>query len=305
MVNKNFDNCVSFHIDNGAFLGRIVRLDEVINVILGKHRYPKQVSAVLAECTALGALLSSTIKYNGLFTLQIQSKGPISTVVVDVSSEGKIRACANFDEERIKHAQELRKTEGEIEESPHFLGEGVLVFTVDQGPDTELYQGVVDLQGKNLTECALRYFKQSEQIDTYLQLYLQKPENDTQGWEAAGVLLQKMPDKGGKLDKDVNIEEQWKEAKIFMQSLKREEIFDKSISSEELANRLYHSNHLVISGIKDYKFECRCSREKLLNTLCSFKPEEIESMVDKNKISASCNFCSEQYVFDKGEIIKH
>ena len=34
MVNKNFDNCVSFHIEDGAFMGRLVRLDEVVNTML-------------------------------------------------------------------------------------------------------------------------------------------------------------------------------------------------------------------------------------------------------------------------------
>lgn len=305
MVNSNFDNCVSFHIDKGAFLGRIVRLDEVVNIILNKHNYPKQVSAVLAECTTLAVLLSSTIKYNGLFTLQIQSKGQISMVVVDVTSDGHIRACANFDEERIKHAQELRKTEGQIEAAPHFLGEGVLAFTVDQGPDTELYQGIVDLQGKNLTECALRYFKQSEQIDTDLQLYTQAPEDEKGSWKTAGVLLQKLPEKGGKIEEETDINELWNEARIFMQSLKEEELFDENLSSREILHRLYHSNHLVVSDTKEYKFGCRCSRDKLLNTLRSFDPKEIEAMAEKNKISATCNFCSEQYVFDKGELVKH
>ncbi len=305
MVNNNFDNCVSFHIDNSAFLGRLVRLDEVINVILNKHNYPKQVSSVLAECTALAVLLSATIKYNGLFTLQIQSKGQISMVVVDVTSDGNIRACATFDENRIKHAQELRKTEGEIEPAPHFLGEGILAFTVDQGPNTELYQGIVDLQGKNLTECALRYFKQSEQIDTDLKLYLQIPEDEKGSWKAGGILLQKLPEKGGKIEEGTDINELWNEAKIFMQSLKEEELFDNNLSSQEILHRLYHSNNLVVSDTKEYKFGCRCSREKLLNTLQSFDPKEIEAMADKNKISATCNFCSEQYVFDKGELVKH
>ena len=177
MVNNNFDNCTSFHIDNGAFMGRLVRLDKVVNTILGRHQYPRQVSAVVAESTALGALLSSTIKYNGLFTLQTQSSGPVTMVVVDVTSEGRIRACANVNQEMLDKALELRKSDtDELLAAPHYMGNGHLAFTVDQGPETDLYQGIVDLQGKNLSECALRYFKQSEQIETYLQLFLQAPD---------------------------------------------------------------------------------------------------------------------------------
>ena len=298
-----FDNCVSFLIENGAYQGRLIRLNQVVNTILGKHCYPKPVAAVVAECTVLGALLASQLKYNGLFTLQIQSNGVINLVVVDVTSDGKIRACARYDEERLKKSQELRKTTGEIEAAPHLLGGGHLVFTVDQGENTELYQGIVDLQGKNLTECALRYFKQSEQIDTDLKLFLHTPEGESSSWLTGGIMLQKMPT----ISTDISAEEQteiWNEAKIFMQSLNENEIFDAELSSEEILNRLFHSNKLQISNLRSYQFGCRCSKDKLLNTLQSFSAEDIEAMIEENKITATCNFCNEKYVFTPGEVRK-
>ncbi len=304
MQNNHFDNCVAFHIDNGAFRGRLVRMNEVINTILNKHKYPLPVSAVLAEAIVLAAMLASNLKYKGLFTLQTQSNGPVSLIVVDVTSEGKIRAYARFDEQRLTHSQQLRKTDGQIEPAPHLMGEGHLAFTVDQGPDTELYQGVVDLQGKTMSELALRYFKQSEQIDTWLQLYLKAPEGDSQSWQAAGLMLQKLPEIGGKIQEGDDLNAQWEEAKVFAESLREDEIFDAELSSAELLHRLFHANNLVISKSIDYSFGCRCSREKLLNTLSGFSPEEIESMVEKNKITAECSFCSEKYSFDKGEVLK-
>ena len=110
--NQNFDTCVSFFIDNGAYQGRLIRMSSVLDTIIGKHCYPRPVAAVVAESTVLAAMLASTLKYEGLFTLQTQSNGAVSMVVVDVTSEGKIRACASFDEEHLKQNQELRKTSG-------------------------------------------------------------------------------------------------------------------------------------------------------------------------------------------------
>lgn len=299
----NFDSCTSFFIENGVYQGRLIRLHDVVNTILGKHCYPKPVAAVVAECTALGAMLASQLKYDGLFTLQIQSNGVVNLVVVDVTSDGKIRACARYDEDRLQHAQELRKTEGEIEATPHLLGGGNLAFTVDQGENTELYQGIVDLQGKNLAECALRYFKQSEQIDTDLKLFVQAPEGESSSWSVAGIMLQKMPAQGSEL----TVEEQtetWNEAKVFMQSLSENEVFDSSLSSEELLTRLFHGNNLQITNARNYTFGCRCSREKLLDTLQTFSQEDIDSMIENNQISASCNFCGEKYIFTPGELHK-
>lgn len=90
MANKNFDECVSFLIDNGLFVGRICRLENVLKTIIAKHRYMKNVSAALSESTALAVLLANALKFDGLFTLQMQGNGPVSTIVVDVTSDGKL-----------------------------------------------------------------------------------------------------------------------------------------------------------------------------------------------------------------------
>lgn len=307
MSNKNFDNCVSFHIHNGAFAGRLVRLNDVLQDILKRHEYPVNVSAALSETTALAVLLANALKYNGLFTLQIQGNGPVSLLVADVTSEGKVRASAKFDEDKLDQAKALRKTEDEIEEVPHLVGGGYMAFTIDQGPETELYQGVVDLQGKNLTELALRYFKQSEQIDTILKLFVKHPQGESQSWQAAGILLQKVPVKGGKEfleDEDV-LKEVWNEAEVFIGSLSADEIFNADLSSEEILYRLFHAHKLEIGKEKRYEFGCRCSRDKLFSTLSGFGKDEIEEMSDNGKITATCSFCSEKYVFDTDELLKH
>ena len=65
--------------------------------------------------------------------MQLQGNGPVSTIVADVTSDGKIRACANYDKEHLEKAWALRKNEGEIEATPHLLGTGTLAFTIDDG----------------------------------------------------------------------------------------------------------------------------------------------------------------------------
>lgn len=296
------DTSISFNLDNNAFRGRIVRLDNVMREIFTHAQYPDNVAAAISETTALGVLIASLMKFDGIFTLQLQGSGPISVLVADVTSAGKVRATAKYDAKAIEAAQALRKTEGEIEPTPHWLEHGNLIFTIDQGKNTELYQGVVDLKGKNLEECALRYFKNSEQIDTYLHLYLDKVDDV---WKSAGILIQKMPQKGGKdgADDENALKELWNEDKILMDSLKKEEIFN--LDLKEVLFRLFHEHEVRVSKEQDYVFGCRCSREKLQQTLSSMKPEDIEDMVENGKITATCNFCGQVYSFDKGELLKH
>jgi len=296
------DTGISFNLDNNAFRGRIVRLDNVMQDIFSRAQYPDNVAAAIAETTALGVLISALMKYEGLFTLQLQGSGPISVLVADVTSTGKVRATAKYNAKAIADAQILRKTEGKIEPTPHWLEHGNLIFTIDQGKNTELYQGVVDLQGKNLEECALRYFKNSEQIDTYLHLYLRKKGKI---WQSAGILIQKMPTKGGReLDSnDDSLHDLWNEDKILLDSLQADEIFD--LDLKEVLFRLFHEHQVRVNKEKEYFFGCRCSREKLQQTLSSMKPEDIDDMVENGKITATCNFCGQVYVFDKGELLKH
>lgn len=307
MSNKNFDTCVSFSLADGAFVGRIVRLDNVLQDILQKHGYPLNVSTALSETSALAVLLSSQLKYDGLFTLQLQGNGPVSVLVADVTSDHKIRACAKFDENQLKKAKALRKTEDIIEQVPHLVGGGHMAFTIDQGPNTDLYQGVVDLQGKTLSEIALRYFKLSEQIDTSLKLFVKYPQGESDSFLAAGIMLQKVPLKGGK-EIDTNETEHnnmFEDAKAFISSLSENEVFDENLSSEDILYRLFHSLDVKVTKETNYEFGCRCSRDKLFSTLSTFQKEDIEDMTEDGKICATCHFCSTKYVFDKDEFLKH
>ena len=265
MENKNFDSCVSFFLQNGAFMGRFVRLDKVLSQILKNHKYPLNVSNAVAEVTTLAALSASMLKFDGLFTLQLQGNGPVSLLVADVTKDGKIRASAKFDEQKLNQAKTLRKTEDIVEETPHLIGGGYMALTVDELNGTTPYQGIVDLKGKNLSEIALRYFQNSEQIDTYLKLFIKKNENNDESFLSAGIILQKMPLKGGK-DNDFDEERiniAWEDAGAFINSLKPDEVFDDTLSAEQILHRLFHSSNLQISAQRDFKFGCRCSKEKL------------------------------------------
>jgi len=149
-----------FQLEVSSLRGRIARFDNVLDRILDAHDYPEVVSQLLAETITLCSLLSSMLKYEGVFTLQTQGDGPVSMLVADMTSDGAIRGCASFDEERVAKMQD------DILESgaplPLLLGKGYIAFTVDQGQDTDRYQGIVELKGKSLMECVQHYFTQSD-----------------------------------------------------------------------------------------------------------------------------------------------
>ncbi len=50
--------------------GRLARVDAVATSILARHDYPQAVAELSAESIALAACLSSTMDFDGVFTLQ-------------------------------------------------------------------------------------------------------------------------------------------------------------------------------------------------------------------------------------------
>jgi len=124
-----------FLISARSIRGRLVRLGPALDEILAGHDYPPQVAHMMAEAMALAASLAGALKFNGIFTLQIQAEGAISLLVVDVTSDGDLRGYARFDADKLAAAV----ADESLADAPvaRYLNKGFLAFTVDQGADTE------------------------------------------------------------------------------------------------------------------------------------------------------------------------
>lgn len=194
------DNVIQpFQLESSQLRGRIVKLGGVLNDILTPHAYPLAVAHLVAENLTLSLLLSSMLKYDGIFTLQCQGDGPVRMLASDVSTTGAVRSCAAFDAERLEKTSvalhDLESRESSQNHLAQFLGKGYIAFTVDPASrDLERYQGIVELKGASLVDCVQHYFNQSEQISSGIKMAVGIRGNQ---WRAAGIMLQKMPEEGG------------------------------------------------------------------------------------------------------------
>src|ERR1043166_7486649 len=135
-----------FRIDPFALRGRLVRLGPTVDRILSQHDYPEPVATILGEAIALAVVLAGALKYDGIFTLQTKSDGPVRLIVADVSTEGAVRGYAQYDRERLAAAPAQHPGRAGASPSvPVLIGKGYIAFTVDQGEHTERYQGIVEL----------------------------------------------------------------------------------------------------------------------------------------------------------------
>ncbi|MDA8231789.1 MAG: Hsp33 family molecular chaperone HslO [Magnetospirillum sp.] len=292
------DVLVPFHIGGGAVRGRLVRLGPAVDAILGGHGYPPEVGRLLAEALALAAVLAGSLKYQGVFTVQAQGDGPVSLVVADVTSGGHMRGYARFDEARLAQAVSAGGVSLSV---PALLGSGYLAFTVDQGPNTDRYQGIVELAGTTLAECAHRYFAKSEQLDTAVMIAARQPAAG-EGWLVSALMVQRMPGDmpGSPILTAEEAEDGWRRAQILMASLATAEMLDRTVAAERLLWRLYHAEGLHVSAHRPLEAKCRCSRAKVAGTLRSFPREEVESLAEKDgEVAVTCEFCKTVYRFDR------
>jgi molecular chaperone Hsp33 len=295
------DLAIPFQIEGAQIRGRLVRLGPAVHQILTAHAYPEPVSRLMGEALVLTSMLGSSLKFDGTFSLQTRGDGPVGMLVVDFVTPGMLRGYASFDPADVGDQAGVAE---------NLLGQGHMAFTIDQGQDTDRYQGVVELAGNSLTDCANQYFRQSEQIETAIQLAVgQSMTRDADGaflssWRAGGIMIQNLPYEGG-VTVDQNPEsraftneEDWNRAVILMDTVGADELTDPLLAPARLLYRLFHEDGVRAFRSSPVTAACRCSADRVGNVLASYELDELQGMTeDDGLIRVTCEFCKSVYEF--------
>jgi molecular chaperone Hsp33 len=307
-----------FQIDPFALRGRLVRLGPAIDRILSQHAYPEPVAAMLGEAITLAVLLAGALKYDGIFTLQTKGDGPIRLMVADVSTDGAVRGYAQYDAAKLDDlaSDDADRAISPALSVPRLLGAGYIAFTVDQGEDTDRYQGIVELSGETLADCAQHYFRQSEQIQAGIKLAVARTgtdlaEADLAGtdraepggaWRSGGLMLQRVPPEGGYGVIADDVEDGWRRSMVLMSSATAVELVDPGLTPHRLLFRLFHEDGVRVYDTHPLEARCRCSRERIETILRAFPADELDDMQKERVTTVTCEFCSTRYTFDADEI---
>jgi molecular chaperone Hsp33 len=314
------DTILPFEVAALDLRGRVIRLGPAIDDILSRHGYPAPISKLLGEAIVLTALLGSSLKFEGRFILQTRTDGPVRMIVVDYRSPGRMRACAQFDPDVFREAEE--KASGKADQITDLLGRGHLAMTIDQGPDMSRYQGLVALTGGSLEAAAHEYFLRSEQIPTRVRLavaeeLLAGEDGPSHRWRAGGMLLQFLPKKAERMrgpDLDpgdapegtaahvVPEDDAWIEGRSLIATVEDIELIDPDLSSERLLYRLFHEHGVRVFNASGVEAKCSCSRDSVTNMLKSFSKDDRDDMIQDGVIAVTCEFCNTQYVFAPAEL---
>lgn len=288
---QQLDRLQRFMFDDTRVRGELAQLHDSYQEVLKRHAYPAPVARLLGEVIAASALLTATIKLDGIMSLELRGEGPISLLMAESNpgAEGvaqQLRAIARYDQDQIDGLQES--------DFRTLMGDGQLVITLDpeQG---QRYQGVVALDKVNLAACLEDYFARSEQLPTRLWLA-------SDGERAAGLLVQQLPEDERQHDQDA-----WDRIVALSETISADEML--SLAPTEVLHRLFHEEHTRVFEPSAVAFGCTCSRERFAMALHRLGADELRSIVaEQGKVDAQCHFCNTHYEFsaaDAENLIDH
>jgi len=281
------DTLRRFVFERYPFRGQLVHLGPAWTAMMEHHEYPAQVRDALGEAVVAAALLSSTLKYEGLLSLQLRGEGPMHLMLVECTDGLAMRAVARFRDP--PDTRDLRV----------LSGNGTLTVTVESGSAANRYQGVVPLAGATMGDCLRAYFEHSEQLPTRLWLR-------ADGESASGLLLQRLPvtarpvgvtESGAGGVAEEEIEDAWRRVQLVAGTVTPDELA--RLEDRELLRRLFAEDDVRLFQSAPVFFRCRCSRERVANMLRALGREEVDAVLAEfGQVEVRCEFCSRAYRFD-------
>jgi molecular chaperone Hsp33 len=263
-----------FLFEDSGVRGEWIKLTTSWQAAKQHQQGPQNAQLQLGQALAAVVMLSATVKFNGSMILQAQGDGDFKALVAQSTHDRKIRGLIRSND---------HVPVGSLET---LFGQGRLVLTIEPD-DAQPYQGIVPLQGKNLATALQTYFEQSEQLNTRLWLFA----NET---HAAGLLIQELPaQSSNKVD--------WERIEILADTVTERELLE--LDCEQLLYRLFNEEKVRLFDAEPVEFQCSCSRQKIERALRAIGKEELEDILqERGNIQVGCEFCSEQYFFDRVDV---
>ncbi len=288
------DQLLKFLFHRAPVRGEVVRLEQAWQRMVQFHHYPAPVTQLLGEMTAAAALLAANIKFSGTLELQIQGDGPVRLLVVECRPDLpdlNLRATA-----KLRDAAAI-PAEATLAQLVDVHGNGRCAITLDpRERGQQPYQGIVSLHGNSIAQALENYMRQSEQLDTRLWLA-------ADARVASGVLLQKLPQDGGKAASSPQAQDDdaWGRAAMLASTLSAAELL--ATPPETLVRRLFWQEQLQHAPPLAPRFACTCSRERIGRMLLSLGRGEVNSIVaEQGRVEVTCDFCNAKQAFDAVDI---
>ncbi len=273
------DSTIRAITDDGAFRVIVAKSSATV------RRIAELQGALGVNAKNLGDLVTATILFRETMAPDLRVQGILrgarghGTLVADSAPEGKTRGL-------------LQTKEG----APVFATEGAHLQMLRSLRNGAINQGVVAVPpGGGITQAAMAYMAESEQVDTMLAVGTVLDDSG-QIVEAGGYLVQLLPELGrGPL---ALMAERLEDFRTI------EHMLTPDFTPEWLRDELLYGLPFTALDRTPLGFECWCSEERLLGALSSLDRSEIQAMIDDGEpLEIACDYCTKQYRIQPNKLI--
>ncbi|WP_217947224.1 Hsp33 family molecular chaperone HslO [Faecalibaculum rodentium] len=247
--------------------------------------------AALGRVLSIASIMGSMLKSDQeMLTISINGHGPIGSIIVDAYANGNVRGFVSN-----PHVEDVYKGPGKLDVGAVVGKDGTMTVTKDLHM-AENWTGTIELQSGEIGEDFAYYFTMSEQTPSAVSVGV-KIGTDGNVESAGAMLLQMMPDA---TDEDIRICEHVLSGLKPMSTLMQE--YDDS-SLDQLVKDMFDDAQILET--RDIQFHCGCDREKTEKVLMTLPKKDIEELMGQDEgINITCNFCNNEYHFDKDDLQK-
>jgi molecular chaperone Hsp33 len=240
---------------------------------------------LFAEALAAGLMVAALQKGRARVNLQIECDGPARGLLVDASPEGEVRGWARAP--AVHFPGDPRRGARAA-----LGGSGFLSVIRDLGGG-QLYRGAVELGAMEIAGDLRRYFAESEQLDTALDIRVAAGAGEPL-CDAAGLLVQKLPD--GDPAAVAAVRRQLAEGALAS-------ALERGASAQE-ALRAVAGDGFELLADQEVAYVCGCSRERARAAVSVLGREGIlEILAEERQAVVSCEFCRQRYVIGEEELL--
>lgn len=253
-----------------------------------RHAAMPTAIAALGRAATAGAMMGFMLKGKEKLTIQIKGEGPIGQIVIDANADGEVRGYAEH-----PHVHLASNNEGKLDVAGAVGRSGFIHVIKDLGMK-EPYRGSVPIISGELAEDFTFYFAESEQTPSAVGLGV-LVDTDGSVLHAGGFIVQVMP---GLQDSQLDRLERAVAAMPHVTAL-----LAQGETAESLLHFLVGEEELTIHERIEPLFKCKCSRERVEQTLITLGKDELRALIDEDgQAEVHCHFCNERYAFVAEEL---
>lgn len=273
-----------------AFGGKVrvfaVRTTHLVDELQRRHGTYPTATAALGRTVTAAAMMGAMLKGNEKLTIQVKGDGPIGQIVADANANGEVRGYVTHPQVHL-----ASNAQGKLDVAGAVGREGFIHVIKDLGLK-EPYHGSVPIISGELGEDFTYYFAKSEQTPSAVGLGV-LVDTDSSVITAGGFIVQLLP---GLADEDITKIEN---AVGMLPPVTA--LLDQGLELDELLGWIVEDVNVL--DRMDIRFQCKCSYERVEQTLISLGKQEIEEMIKEDgKAEVVCHFCNEAYQFDREQL---